>query len=142
MEKNIGFKIFRIKTEQFAIIEENFVENSNASIITDLEFKANKVNHIIGVYTTFTYKCEEKAFLKLEISCHFVIAPDSWEKLHDNNIISFPKDFMTHLAMMTIGTARGVLHSKTEETKFNQFLLPTINVQELVKDNVTFTFED
>lgn len=40
--------------------------------------------------------------------------------------------------MLTIGTARGVLHSKTENTTFNQFLLPTLNVNELVQKDVIF----
>lgn len=44
--------------------------------------------------------------------------------------------------MLTIGTARGVLHSKTESTPFNSFLLPTLNVNELVKKDVVFKIEN
>ena len=43
--------------------------------------------------------------------------------------------------MLTIGTTRGVLHSKTENTPFNSFLLPTLNVNELVKKDVVFKVE-
>lgn len=43
--------------------------------------------------------------------------------------------------MLTIGTTRGVLHSKTENTPFNSFLLPTLNVMELVKKDVVFKLE-
>lgn len=40
--------------------------------------------------------------------------------------------------MLTIGTTKGVLHSKTENTTFNHFVLPTLNGNELVKNDVVF----
>ena len=49
-----------------------------------------------------------------------------------------PKGFISHLVMISIGTTRGVLHSKTENTIYNKFLLPTINVNELIKEDVKF----
>ena len=38
--------------------------------------------------------------------------------------------------MLTIGTARGVLHSKTENTPYNKYLLPTLNVSDLVNNDL------
>ena len=35
---------------------------------------------------------------------------------------------------MTIGTTRGILHAKTEGTCFNKYVLPTINVTEIIKE--------
>ena len=32
--------------------------------------------------------------------------------------MKFPKGFVAHLAMITVGTLRGVLHTKTEEYCF------------------------
>jgi hypothetical protein len=44
------------------------------------------------------------------------------------------------MGMITVGTCRGILHAKTENTKFNQFLIPTINVAELIKEDSVFEF--
>jgi len=52
--------------------------------------------------------------------------------------IRLEKELMSHLAVITVGTCRGILHSKTEGIKFNQFYLPTINVDDLISDEVTF----
>jgi recombinational DNA repair protein RecT len=139
---NLSFRIIGIKTDQFAIIEDNFTEKKKSEVTTDLEFKANNKNKQIGVFTTFTFKSANKPFIILQISCIFEIEEPSWKEYFDENKIVFPKDFMTHLTMMTIGTARGILHSKTEGTPFNRFVLPTIKVPELVTDDVEFTFED
>ena len=35
-----------------------------------------------------------------------------------------------------MGTLRGVLHAKVENTPYNMFILPTINVTELVKEDI------
>jgi len=37
---------------------------------------------------------------------------------------------------LTVGTVRGILHTKTEGTNFNGFVIPTINVTELVTSDV------
>jgi len=138
MENQIGFKIIGIRTEQFATIEENFVEKKKSEVITDLEFKANSETYQIGAFITFTFKVAKKPFIILQVSCLFQIAEDSWKNCVNDAHVTFPKNFMIHLAMMTIGTARGILHSKTEGTAFNRFLLPTINVYELVKEDIVF----
>ena len=46
---------------------------------------------------------------------------------------------MTHLIVLTIGTVRGILHAKTEGTKYNSYILPTINVAELIKTDIVFS---
>lgn len=142
MEKQIGFKIVGIRTDQFAVLEENFVEKKKSDLITDLEFKANKEAHQIVASTTFTFKVAKKPFLILQISCHFIVSDESWNNCFEGSIATFPKDFMTHLVVLTVGTARGILHSKTEGTAFNRFLLPTINVNELITEDIKFTFEE
>ena len=35
----------------------------------------------------------------------------------------------------------GVLHSKTEYSKFNKYYLPAINVAELVKNDISFVLD-
>jgi hypothetical protein len=42
--------------------------------------------------------------------------------------------------MLTVGTARGVLHAKTENTKYNRYVLPTINVASMIKNDAVFNF--
>ncbi len=139
MEKEtIGFALIGIKTEQFATFEENYVAGKKANITTALEFKINQEGKRIGVYATFTFEQSTKAFLKINVSCHFSIALDSWNSFLIEDKIVFPKNFISHLTMLTIGTARGVLHCKVDGTEFNKFILPTINVNQMVNKDAEF----
>ena len=79
---------------------------------------------------------KKSPFLIIEVGCHFNITTEAWSGFYNESktelIVS--RGFIGHLVMLTIGTTRGVLHSKTENTPFNNFLLPTLNVNELVKN--------
>ena len=52
-----------------------------------------------------------------------------------------PKGFLAHLAMITTGTSRGVLFAKTEATPFSKFIVPTLNVEEMIKKDAIFDIE-
>lgn len=138
MEQKVGFALLGLKTEQFATFEENFSQKKKTNLTTGLEFKVNKDIKQISVFATFTFEQTKKAFLKIQISCHFRIAPESWDNFCSDSTIVFPKGFMAHLTMLTVGSARGVLHAKTDGTQFNKFIIPLINVTEMINEDAIF----
>jgi len=139
----INFALQKITTEQFAVIEEDFEDKGDIRIGINLRFAADKNLNIISVFSSFIFELEQKPFIIIEAGCHFKIKEESWLQMYVNeeNKLEVHKDFITHLAMLTIGTTRGILHSKTENTCFNKYIVPTIDVTELVKDDVVFEFK-
>ncbi|MFV1977501.1 MAG: hypothetical protein ACC651_17300, partial [Candidatus Scalindua sp.] len=73
-----------------------------------------------------------------QVSCHFEISPESWSSFLNEEKIIFPKNFLTHLTLLSIGIARGVLHSKTDGTEFNKYILPTLNISQMLNEDVEF----
>lgn len=137
-KKSIGFSLRKITTEQFAVIEDVLTEDKNFGLEAKLNYKVNKENKIIAVITTFRFINNDKPFIIIEIGCHFKIEEEAWESFKKEDKIKILKDFMSHLAMITVGTARGALHAKTEGTPFNKYIIPTINVADLIKEDVEF----
>ena len=74
----------------------------------------------------------------IEAGCLFQISPDSWKEFlqKTGEKIIMPRGFVNHLGIIAVGTTRGILHSKTENTPFNRFFIPTINVTEQIKEDV------
>lgn len=140
---NIGFGLSKITTEQFAIIENNLVEPSEININMNFRFAADDEKKLVGVFVTFTFESNKKQFIIVEAGCHFSIAPDSWETMMkpETNELKVPKGFLQHMAVITVGTTRGILHAKTENTCFNKYHLPTINVANIIKEDSIFKFE-
>lgn len=142
MEKQpsvVEFSLARIGTEQFAIIEEAFKEGAPVALNTNLRFGIDRSNRVVAVFSQFQFEQERIPFLKVELAVQFAVAEASWQLLLRDEVTTvIPKGFLAHLAMIAVGTARGVLHAKTEGTRFNKFVLPTINVADMVTEDGVF----
>lgn len=134
----VGFALQGIKTEQFAIFEENYAPKKETGLGTELQFKLDQKNTQIGVFLGFEFMQGKKVFLKIVVSCHFKIEESSWSSFIQENKLIVPKGFLAHLAMITTGTSRGILFAKTEGTQFSKFIVPTLNVAEMIQEDATF----
>lgn len=146
MEKSnqsIGFALQGIKTEQFAVFEENYTHKKAASLDTALQFRLSPESRHIGVFLTSEFIQTKKIFLKLAISCHFKIEDKAWERFLQKEVgkLMVPKDSLVQMATITVGTARGILFAKAEATQFSKFILPTLNLAEMVKADAGFDLE-
>lgn len=119
----------KITTEQFAIIEEGFTDKGKISLNTSLRFASDAKMKVIAVFALFTFYSDQQPYIKIEAGCHFSIKDTAWKNMVDSvtNSLIVPRGFMSHLAMLTVGTTRGILHVKTESKCYNQFALPIIN---------------
>ena len=144
-KNQISFGLRKITTEQFAIIESAFDESKeNVELGTGLRFGFNTDKRIITPLLSINFSQEKSPFLLLEIGCHFEIIKEHWDAIFNSTTseVKLPKELATHLVMLCIGTLRGVLHAKTENTPFNKFFLPTINVNDLVKEDILIKTND
>ena len=139
-ENNIGFVLRKISTLQFAIIEEVHKKKGEETLTTSVKFGINRELRNLSVVVTIQFEKQNTPFLITEAACEFNVAKTAWEKFKVSNseLIEVPKGFITHLTVLTIGTVRGILHAKTEGTTFNGYVLPTLNVSELITENIRF----
>jgi hypothetical protein len=138
-KEQISFGLRSLTTEQFAIIESAFDKsNENIELSNGLRFGCNPQKRSVFVLLSVNFLQQNNPFIILEIGCFFEIGLDDWDKLFnpDTTEIKLPVGFARHLVVLAMGALRGVLHAKLENTAFNMFLLPTINVTELVKQDV------
>jgi hypothetical protein len=139
---NISFALKKLTTEQFAIIEDSYSETAIIRLSTNIRSGADESQKMVAVFSSFTFEADNKPFIVIEAGCHFQIEEKEWDEMlkKDTHTLIVPKGFMSHLAMLTVGTTRGILHAKTEGTCFNKFMIPPINVAEMFTENTIFTF--
>ena len=135
---NIGFSLFEIVTDQFALFEENYSNDGKINLGTNLTFGLNKEQKVFSVSAKFTFEIKKKPFISIQATCFFEINDANWNSFIKENKIVFPQPFVSHMAMLTVGTSRGILHSKTENTIFKRYIIPTTNVAEIIADDVWF----
>lgn len=137
---HLSFVIQAIKTEQFAIFEKLYAPKKEVELGTELQFKIDQQNKNVAVFIGFEFLQGKKVFIKISVSCHFKIEDDSWNtflNLKKGKVI-IPKGLLAHLAMITTGTSRGILFAKTESTQFSKFIIPTLNVTEMITEDALF----
>lgn len=139
-ENKVGFGLSRIKTEQFAIIENANIENEEVQLGAGIGYELEDETKIASCIVRFEFRMQQTPFLLISVRCEFHIDDEAWADFTcaGKKTVCLPKGFASHLAVITVGTARGVLHAKTENTKYNEYFLPTINVTEIVTDDIVF----
>lgn len=132
---NLSYRLSKIETRQFAIFPEAFGSGEAIEVDAELAFAPNADRTDIRSVITLKYMQKERLLMVLELACVFNIAPKSWDEMKKDGHWVVPVDFLRYMGTITVGTARGVLHTKTEGTVLNTYLLPPINLMELVKED-------
>ncbi len=138
----IGFQWKGIRVEQFALFEDALTKESKVDLSTNLEFGINDIHQQLSAFIGFEFKQKKRLIIKLAVSCHFDIELNDWNRCIVGNKIVFPKDFLLHLAIATGGTARGILFAKTENSNFSKFILPTLIIDEVLTQDVSFVLHN
>ena len=112
------FRMARINIDQFAILTD-IVPNGSLEVNVTLSLKYSMDVRRIATSMSFVFGEESERILMLELTCEFEIHEEDW----------------------TVGTARGILHCKTEGSQFNGIILPPVNVTELVTEDMILPIE-
>lgn len=139
-DKQVPFQIKAIATREFATNKNAHKEGEEVGISTGYNFGLDNENHAVAVLLDLALECKEIPFVILKIRMEFDVMPDAFEKFKNkkSKVITIPKGFLTHLAAMTVSTARGILHAKLEGTDFDFLLLPALNVSEILQEDMKF----
>ena len=134
----VNFQLADVQTEQFAIIETAYKEGENFKLNLSFRFGYNEQDHAILVSPHFSFEQGKNSFIILEVACVYSIADESWVEMYDpqNNSVTLAKGFAAHVAAISVGVTRGVLHAKTEHTPFKKFMIPLINVAENITEDI------
>lgn len=138
--KPIRFVISKIEEEKF-FITDNFPENRDSlKLSTGIVFNFNVADHVIAPTITFVYKNDENVLFELTARCEFTLDTESWEAFKDTKGTLIPVSFLQYLAFNAISTIRGIVFCRTRNTPLADFVIPMINVENIVKENILIPF--
>lgn len=138
---SLQYKLHKIKKEQFATIGDSVDKDKEFGFSITIDFnKSLESEHIIivSVRIEYSYKGEPKPvpFLVFESNIEFDIEKNDCEKLkNENGDIIIPKMLAHHFSAIVLGSARGMLHAYTENTPFNEYPIPLIDLTEVIKSD-------
>lgn len=130
----IPYKIARIETRQFAFFPDLLKNTEGAGVSSTFDFSMSADLSTSRCHSTFHYLQGDNTLLILEMNTYFLIAPEGIEEIKKNG--SVPVDFLRYMGTIAVGTARGIVHAKTEGTVLNAIVLPPINLVEAIKEDL------
>ena len=134
MIQSIPYRISHIETIQFAIFPDNFVNGQEVMVNTNCGYNVrsdlNQVRNVISV----NYIQNEKLLLVVQLACYYDIAAEGFEAIKKEGKI--PVDFLRYMGSISVGTMRGVIHAKTEGTVLNPVVMPPINLEDMIKNDL------
>ena len=133
--KQIGFLMRQIRVNQFAILADD-APSEVIPVEFGIQFKTDTVGKWIAVAFKAQYMNGSSPLLLLELQCDFQVKPEDWDSLVNDGKLVFPVEFLRHIALHTVGTARGVFFCKTEGTAFSRFILPPVNLEAMIKQEL------
>lgn len=133
--KNIGFFMNQILVNQFAFLSENIIPR-DLQVDLNIQFKTDNANKFIATLFKVQYRSGSTPLVLLEVQCAFSVKPEDWDSCIQDDKLVLPCDFLRHIAVLTVGTTRGVLFCKTEGTPFCSLMLPLINVESMITQDL------
>ena len=133
----IQFRLTKIEVPQFAILTDKEFSDS-MGINYGFEFSVSEDTTSLRCDATASYIDGDAPAMKIVVRCEFFIEQRSWDSLKTENGVTFPAGFLQHLASLTVGTMRGVYYGKTEDTVYNRFFIPLLDVNQAIKEDLTF----
>jgi hypothetical protein len=137
-KQDITFKFERIVTEQFAVIEEVYDPNKTVRFNYKISFGVEPDNRLLGSFFEIKFMNDGDTFLLVNLACYFGLKDDVWELLRTGNKGQYklPLELLRIFANINLNTIRGVLHAKTENTAFNKFIVPSVNFDERITEDL------
>lgn len=130
----IHFQMAKINVTQFAILSDT-VPQEGLTYTVELGFKGATDAKRLGCDFSVEFAQGERPLIKLSVFCEFDILPEDWDRQISDGRLIISKDDLGFFANQTVGVARGVLFCKTEGTPFSQFIIPPINLVQLITDD-------
>jgi len=125
----------------FSFVQEKCPENNNNIDIThNVNIKINK-DLSLSLSLEILLNNKEEIFLESKIELYFNFSESTLENFRKESTdkLTLPKELISHLISIAVGINRGIILCKTKE-KNKEFLLPLINISELIKDDLTIKF--
>ena len=146
MKEAVKFRLVRLSTDQFGILRDMYEQDAPMGVYTQQSFGAEEKEGIVVVSASFRFESENKTapFIILETKAYFQIKPESWESMFnaEDNTLSLEKGLARHLSVIVVGKSRGILHGRTEGTDINHVILPLINVEKILSEDVIINLVD
>ena len=137
MEKleKIGYRILNIQTNQFATFPmpaEAGLIMSNLNLNTSFSYGIAHSDRVFTCKLEILLGYEDSPLLKIETQATYLLHEDYFKELIENGQFRMPVLDVENFSSILYGATRGILLCKLENTAIKSFILPPINLYQII----------
>ena len=135
----IQFKLNDVRQVQFVTLCNEWPEGE-LQVGNQINFSSDTQNRLVRCLLNIEYKKNDITQMMLGVETVFEFSRESWSSMYDLNGDQWilPVGLVHHMTDITIGAARGILAVRTDDAGFPRAMLPLVNPQQFMRDNLRF----
>ena len=146
MEKieKIGYRILNLRTNQYATFNmpsETGLNMSNLSLNNSFSYGIAPSERVFTCKLEIIVRYEDSLILKIETQATYLLHEDYFKELIENCEFRMSELEVQYFTRILYGATRGILLCKLEDTTLRNFILPPINLHQIITHPLLITFD-
>lgn len=129
-QTTVPFRIFKITNDPIDLNADLLKEQDLVEFGVEFSFNGDFKKRIIGCRSTYMFRQKTNMLSSLTVYCYFEIEQGFFDQNTKGGVITIDKEFLRYLSTISVGTARGIQHAKTQGTLLNIFVIPPVNLMD------------
>lgn len=130
----IEYSIEEIKTNQFALFDSELDPTKvRKSITTEFKYGIKTEEKTLLSIIDILYSYNDSPVLKIQTQAIFKFKEDAYKSFLKGEEFVMSTEHVRFFTSLLFDSTRGILVCKLESTKFNDFILPVIDLGEIIK---------
>lgn len=134
----LKYRILNFEVPEFAIIKPEPDVDAKYAYNVGVEIGLSPENRMMKFKFTFRFLQQEELCFLIALETELEIEADSWDTIATPEKVAIPRDAIMHIATVTIGAARGILFERLRNSPWQRFLMPPIEINDLIKSEMVF----
>lgn len=130
------YKFNNLQIEQFAIFEDKFLGfDTEIMFQTGVQFSFSKTDNLFCCKIIVIASQLDNIIVKADLNNLFDISKESINSLTKDGLIEFPVPLLVQFASLGYGTMRGIIYTKTLNSKISPLITPPIFIDSFINKN-------
>ncbi len=135
--EQIFYRIESFNLCQFSMTEENYSKGKPVNVSSEIKFSYNKNHNILKNTLTVRLFQANLDILVMQIETYIRLKEETALSFTKCDVISIPKFLEMQSTSFGYGSLRGIMYLKTINTPLCNLILPPLNLQEMIKEDIS-----
>ncbi|MCA4782861.1 hypothetical protein IF125_11455 [Empedobacter stercoris] len=139
----MDFSIISGNIEEFATFDnENIKKEEELEMSNGVSIKVNFKEEIIAIIYNLIFNLKNDPIIKLKTRHEFQFSKELWSTFYQDEKFIIKKEILNQIGDISIGSSRGMLITKLNNTKYQEIIIPYIEINNIIDQEINANLSD